>query len=246
MIAGRLWSAIQVTTASGITSELHKSSFAHYYYFLIVGALEKAKVGKQDLNSVLSACTHLSWFVRKEGDSQRISLDQFREFVREYSEQWTATRPDELLQTLIDSKLMERDGNTLAFTYPYSYYYFLGKYASISQDSVEIQQYVDYCLQHLYARECANTLLFLAHHSGNSSVLDGITKAIDSQFDTKRPASLEKEDIASIAGLLAHAPTLGAAPTNSTQPQRGCDPVHQRSHNPVGVYPTSQSMSEWP
>lgn len=195
-------------TASGMTSELHNSSFAHYYYFLIVGALEKAKVGKQDLNAILSVCTHLSWFVRNAGDCQRISLAQFREFVREYSEQWTATSHDALLKTLTDSKLMEVNGDTLDFTYPYAYYYFLGKYASISQDSVEVQQYVEYCLLHLYARECANTLLFLAHHSGNSSVLDGITKAIDSHFVTKQPASLEKEDIAAIAGLLAHAPAL--------------------------------------
>lgn len=60
----------------------------------------------------------------------------------------------------------------------------------------------------MYARECANTLLFLAHHSGNSAVLDRLTKSIDSHFAEVRPASLEREDIASIAGLLAQAPAI--------------------------------------
>lgn len=195
-------------TASGITSEMHNSSFAHYYYFLIVGALERARVGKSQLNAIISACTHLSWFIRRKGDDQRISLVQFNEFVAAYSESWTATNPSDLLQVLLDARLMDRDGETLAFTYPYSYYYFLGKYASISQGSEDVRDYVQYCLQHLYARECANTLLFLAHHSGNSMVLESVVTAIDSHFMTKQPASLESDDVAAIASLMSHAPAL--------------------------------------
>jgi hypothetical protein len=195
-------------TASGITNEMHNSSFAHYYYFLIVGALEKAKVSKSKLNVVLSACTHLSWFIHKYGDEHRISTVQFRDFVSEYSENWTATDSNELLQTLLDARLMEQDGETLTFTYPYSYYYFLGKYASICQGSDDVQAYIKYCLQHLYARECANTLLFLAHHSGNSVVLESVVNSIDGHFTSKQPASLERDDVASIASLLSYAPAL--------------------------------------
>jgi hypothetical protein len=195
-------------TASGITSEMHNSSFAHYYYFLIVGALEKAKVGKAKLNVVLSACTHLSWFIHENGDEHRISIAQFQDFVFAYSENWTATDSNELLQILLDARLMERDGETLTFTYPYSYYYFLGKYASICQGSEDVQAYIRYCLQHLYARECANTLLFLAHHSGNSMVLESVVNSIDGHFTSKQPASLEREDVASIASLLSYAPAI--------------------------------------
>jgi predicted MPP superfamily phosphohydrolase len=195
-------------TASGITSEMHNSSFAHYYYFLIIGALDRAKVAKNQLNTILSACTHLSWFIRNYGDNQLISITQFNEFVAAYSEEWTATNPMELLQILVDSRLLEQDGDTLTFTYPYSYYYFLGKYASISQGSPEVLQYIQYCLQHMYVRECANTLLFLAHHSGNSMVLENVVTAIDGHFSGKKPASLEKEDIATIASLLSQAPAL--------------------------------------
>jgi predicted MPP superfamily phosphohydrolase len=194
--------------ASGVTSEMHNSSFAHYYYFLIIGALEKIQVGKQDFNTVLSACTHLSWFIRKHGDNQHVTLWQYKSFIRVYSEEWTNTDGDKLLTTLIESKLMKLDGEALSFTYPYSYYYFLGKYTSISQDQADVKEYVNYCLKHLYARECANTLLFLAHHSGNSTVLDGVTAAIDNRFTEKRPATLEHDDVAAIANLLAHAPAV--------------------------------------
>jgi len=194
--------------ATGVASEVHNSSFAHYYYFLIIGALEKGKIGKQELNPILSACTHLSWYIHKNGEDHFITDAQFIQFVRSYSDLWTATNPDHLLEALLASRLLERDGAALSFTYPYLYYYFLGKYASISQQSPEVQAYISYCLQHLYARQCANTLLFLAHHSGNSAVLDGIVRAIDKQFADQQPSSLEKADVVSIAGLLSHAPAL--------------------------------------
>jgi predicted MPP superfamily phosphohydrolase len=194
--------------SSGVSNEMHNSSFAHYYYFLIVGALEKANTGKQELNSILAACTHLSWFIKKYGDEQKISLDQYRNFVREYSAGWTATDPDKLLATLVASRLVEQDGDGLGFTYPYSFYYFLGKYTSISQDRAEVREYIEYCLKHLYARECANTLLFLAHHSGTSAVLNNVKAAIDEKFSAFQPASLDKEDVKTIANLLASAPEI--------------------------------------
>ena len=194
--------------SSGVSNEMHNSSFAHYYYFLIVGALEKANVAKQELNAVLAACTHLSWFIKQHGHDQKVSREQYKQFVGEYSQAWTATDSEKLLATLTASRLVESDGDSLGFTYPYSFYYFLGKYTSICQDKKEVQEYIEYCLKHLYARECANTLLFLAHHSGTSAVLNNVKAAIDSKFTNFQPASLDRDDVKAIAGLLASAPEI--------------------------------------
>lgn len=194
--------------SSGVSNEMHNSSFAHYYYFLIVGALEKANVNKQELNAILAACTHLSWFIKTHGDEQRVSHEQFRSFAKQYSENWTATDAERLLATLVAARLVESDGDGIGFTYPYSFYYFIGKYASICQDEPQVSTYIEYCLKHLYARECANTLLFLAHHSGTSAVLNGVKAAIDSKFTDFVPASLDKDDVKAISGLLASAPEL--------------------------------------
>jgi predicted MPP superfamily phosphohydrolase len=213
-------------TSSGVSSEMHNSSFAHYYYFLIVGALEKAKTSKQDLNVVLSACTHLSWYIRKNGHEQRISQEQYKAFVAEYSNDWTFTDPEKLLNTLTASRLLENDGEGIGFTYPYSYYYFLGKYTSISQETREVKEYIDFCLKHLYARECANTLLFLAHHSGTSSVLNSVKAAIDAKFANFAPATLDKDDVQVIAGLLANAPEIryqSVKPSEYRQQQADAD-----------------------
>lgn len=195
-------------SASGLSKELHNSSFAHYYYFLIVGALERGGVKAIEMGPYIVACTHLSWFVRTNGEDQRISESDFKKFVVAYSAEWTATDSDKLLQVLVDSKLVEVDGGAVFFAYPYAYYYFLGRYASISLSKPEVVDYLRYCLKHLYVRECANTLLFLAHHTANSEVLDHITKSMQDHFSDRLPVTLEKEDIRSVAALMAHAPSL--------------------------------------
>lgn len=199
-------SLLQATT-SGASKEILKSSFAHYYYFLVVSAFDKAGVRPNDLEQYIAACTHLSWFIKGYGDDQKITETQFNEFIGQYSAEWTETDGPELLRTLIASRLLEADGDSLYFTYPYAYYYFLGRYTSIIR-TPEVENYLRYCMRNLYVRECANTLLFLAHHTSNSDVLDHLVAALDEHFVDHVPVTLSKADVATVAGLIAYAPAI--------------------------------------
>jgi hypothetical protein len=194
--------------ASGITKDQNNSSFAHYYYFLIVGALEQGGVKVDEIAPYLAACTHLSWFIKKHGHEHQISTKQFDQFVTEYSENWTLTNGPQLLRILIASDLVDQDGDCLCFAYPYAYYYFLGRYTNTAIIDEDVKEYLRYCMKNLYVRECANTLIFLAHHSGNSVVLDHIVSALDNHFPKNAPVTLSKDDIGSIAKLIAFAPSI--------------------------------------
>lgn len=195
-------------SASGLSKELHNSSFAHYYYFLIVGALEKGGVKADQMGPYIAACTHLSWFIKVNGDDHRISREDFERFIQEYSAEWTETDSGALLEVLINSRLVDSDGGAIYFTYPYSYYYFLGKYASISIGQDQVDDYLKYCVRNLYVRECANTLLFLAHHTGNSAVLELVVNALKEHFPQAIPMTLAKEDAKAVATMMAMAPAL--------------------------------------
>jgi hypothetical protein len=200
-------SLLQAST-SGIVQEMQNSSFAHYFYYLIVGAFERAGIRKSDMGRYLSFCTHLSWFIRKNGQSQEITDDQFRIFTADYSQEWTLTEFSEIRDTLLESRLLERASGAYRFSYPYAYYYFLGKYVSTFGMTKEVKDYVDYCIGNLYARECANTLLFVAHHSEDSHILDRIVAVLYTHCRDRKPVTFSKEDIASIAGMVANAPSL--------------------------------------
>lgn len=194
--------------ASGATNELRSSSFAHYYHFLIIGALQKGGVKPNEMDPYIAACTHLSWFIKNNGVDLRISREQFQNFVVRYSDDWTQTDHSSLLLTLLEARLLEEDADSIYFTYPYAYYYFLGRYASISIDSQDVREYMHFCMKNLYVRECANTLLFLAHHTANNTVLDGIVAALDEHFSGYTPATLSKGDVKTVSSLFAYAPQL--------------------------------------
>lgn len=194
--------------ASGLSKEMHNSSFAHYYYFLIVGALEKGGIKADQMGPYIAACTHLSWFIKVNGDDHRISTAEFEKFVAVYSDEWTETDPAALLEVLIASRLIDSDGGAIYFTYPYSYYYFLGRYASISIGEKQVDAYLEHCVRNLYVRECANTLLFLAHHTGNSAVLELVVNALKEHFPQTAPMTLAKEDAKAVTSMMAMAPAL--------------------------------------
>lgn len=200
-------SLLQIGT-SGIAKEMHNSSFAHYFYFLIVSALEKSGVSKSSLAKYIGFATHLSWFVKLNGNELEISEDQFRKFCSAYSKEWTTSDPTEMLSTLTSARILDTHGDAIFFTYQYCYYYFLGRYTNSFVGNDDVKEYLAYCMEHLYVRECANTLLFLAHHSDNSFVLDGVTAALSGHFVGTAPVTFSKEDVKAVSSLISNAPGL--------------------------------------
>lgn len=235
-------------SASGLSKGLQNTSFASYYHFLIVGAFERAKVRAAEMTAYIAACTHLSWFVKQHGVEHCISEAQFRQFVSEYSEEWTATDPVLLLKVLTTARILEHEGDNIAFAYPYAYYFFLGKYASVAWDAnPDVKVYLQHCLDHLYVRECANTLLFLAHHTGTSGVLDQLVIGLDGHFTKTSPATFSKTDVALIAGLISQAPKLKYRKRNPaeyrTEQQRISDEI-DTGDDGLREAPSSSAPSE--
>lgn len=71
-----------------------------------------------------------------------------------------------------------------------------------------MQDYIVYCMRNLYVRECANTILFLAHHTSNSKVLDHVVGSLNEHFPKFTPVTLSKEDVKSVAKLISYAPNV--------------------------------------
>jgi hypothetical protein len=194
--------------SSGIAKEMHNSSFAHYFYFLIVGALSKAGVRQEALPKFLGFATHLSWYIKFNGIELEISEAQFRRFCESYSTTWTKVSASEMLDSLTESRLLKHHGDSIRFTYQYAYYYFLGRYTNLFIKDADVQAYLAFCMKNLYVRECANTLLFLAHHSENDLVLEGVAASLHDHLSDVAPVTFSKEDVLAISGLISNAHTL--------------------------------------
>lgn len=81
-------------------------------------------------------------------------------------------------------------------------------------EQASVQAYVQRCCSHLYVRNNANTILFLAHHSNSDWLFNTIKEAMDNIFSKNKPVEFG-DDTKKINALVSEAPALiykGGAP----------------------------------
>lgn len=103
--------------------------------------------------------------------------------------------------------MLEKRGQFYSFRYPYVYYFFLGKYFAENLSDIEIRDRVSRYSQHLYVRDYANTIVFLAHHSRDSFVYEQIVAVLKGLFSDKSELDF-CGDTKSLAALVESAPRL--------------------------------------
>jgi hypothetical protein len=202
---------------SGATRNFQESALGQYYGFLLTKSLQNAGIPPNRLDSYIHYCSHLAWHFHGSNvkELDRSQLEQFNDKFRrdEHSVDFD-TRIDELLR----ARILSKSGDYYRFRYPYIYYYVKGRYIASRLDDLEVQAYVKRCCKHLYARENANTLLFLAHHAyADNFFISCIVEALNLPFAGRPEIRFDGEDTKHIAALVSEAPKLvysGESPEN--------------------------------
>lgn len=178
---------------SSSPSDIQASAFGHYYQYLITQALRKINVRIDEMEEFFHYCSSLSW-VFHQSAVRELDIHSLREFNAIFSKEYVAVDLTTRLDQLCRARLMDKRGDYYSFSYPYIYYYFLGKYISehLSADD-EIRHLVEKYCAHLYVREFANTILFLTHHCRDGFVIDQIVQNLQSLFADKKPICLEAD-----------------------------------------------------
>lgn len=187
-------------------TELIDSSLGHYYHYLITEAFRGAKAPMEKFNALFDFCSHLAWAFH-ESDGEEMSETKFRHFVVEYSKVWTGVDVQERLDFLLRAMILERRGSSIAFRYPYVYYYLKGRYLSSQLEVPSVRAYIEQACTQLYVRDNANTVLFLAHHARDEFFIRAIQRALDGLFEELVPVSFDG-DVHDVTELVTKAPKL--------------------------------------
>jgi UDP-2,3-diacylglucosamine pyrophosphatase LpxH len=177
---------------AGKSAELENSALGHYYLVLLATALQEAGVRSEKLDDYIQYCTYLAWRYHEKG-SRLLSRNELREFNEEFSRDWMTVEFEKFLSILLAARVLTQVGEDFEFRYPYIYFYLKGRYLSRHLDDDAIKQYVADCCDHLYVRENANTILFLAHHASNNAVVEQVSRVLDKLFDEVDPVRFEKD-----------------------------------------------------
>jgi hypothetical protein len=142
-------------------------------------------------------------------ENKEISLDSLRQFAQKYSEEEVRVDLGERLKELLAARILSQSGNYFRFRYHYIYYFLKGRYLSGHLTDLMVQAHVKEACAHLYVRENANTILFLAHHAFNDPLfLQSVVDALNAPFQGVAPIEFRNADTAEIGEFVRDLPAL--------------------------------------
>jgi hypothetical protein len=158
---------------------------------LITEALGVAKVKASELDEVFNYIGQLAWFIYNQ-ESTELEENTIIEFTKIYSKEYFSIDPAARISLLEKSNLLYKRGRFYSFSYPYIYYYFLGKYFSenISKE-VEVQNIISNCCNHIYIHENSNIVMFLTHHTKDKGIITTILDNLEELFGDRDPITFD-------------------------------------------------------
>lgn len=191
---------------AGRSGDFKNSGLGYYYQYILTEAFQYAGVRTEKLTEYFHYASCLAWAFHQKGQRE-LSIYDIRLFNEKFSNNWHTVDLCKRLKELVDAKIICKSGDDYYFRYPYIYYFLKGKYISGNLHEIEIQDYVRRCCQHLYVRDHANTVLFLAHHTNDDFVLESIVVALRGVFENREPITFD-EEISVVNGLIENVPKL--------------------------------------
>lgn len=191
---------------AGRSGDFKDSALGYYYQYLLVEAFRASGVKPDKFTENFQYAAHLAWHYHVLG-KRELSEFELRDFNTEFSRKWHTVEFQPRLQTLVEARVLQLIGNDFGFRYPYVFYYLKGQYLSENLTDVRIREYVARCCAHLYVRDNANTVLFLAHHAHDDFVVSSIVESLRRLFSSQAPIEFNGDAIV-INRLIQEAPTL--------------------------------------
>lgn len=193
---------------AGSSSGFEESGLGEYYDFLVKEGLRSAGVQKQHWGSMIEYCSHLAWLLHAT-EHKELTLEDMRAFNDRFSKEQHRVDFDVRLRDLLRARILAQHGQYVRFRYHYIYYFLKGRFLASQLEDLATQAYIRECCAHLYVRENANTILFLAHHAfKNPMFLDCIVQAVTTTFKSHAPIQFNGADTAPVAEFVRNLPKL--------------------------------------
>lgn len=191
---------------AGRSGDFKHSAQGYYYQYLLTEAFQNSGAKPDKLTELFHYAAQLAAeFHFKQ--RRELSETDLRDFNARFSKKWHTVDFKPRIDMLVNARVLCHVGEDYAFRYPYIYYYLIGQYLSENLDDIEIRAYIGHCCKHLYVRDHANTVLFLAHHTNDDYVIDKIAESLHGLFQNCTPITFNGDTIG-IQNLIEDAPKL--------------------------------------
>ena len=180
------------TFATPLDQEI--TSQGYCYQAFIYFYLRKQGVRNDEIDIYMNFLTELSFYFYKEKKPE-LSPDNFTSFMNSYSEKYNLPIKQGTLLKNIGQIVSVDSFNNYSFRYLYLYYFFVAKYLAEHIEDSEIKKEIKRIMNNLHVNENAYIAIFIAHHSRNTEILEGIKNNALCLFDKYEPATLTKDEV---------------------------------------------------
>lgn len=174
---------LAVLQASDASMPVNTNIGTHgYYYELLIRAELVRSMSNRDTDVLLA---YLAFIAYKffTNNLTEIPYDSYREFHAEYQKTYAIDIDvEEILKTLCERRMLERRNDILRFKYKYVFQYFVAHYLADHLRDSDAQESVRNLVARVYRRDCADTLLFLAHQTRDAFLIDTLTNEAAKHF----------------------------------------------------------------
>ena len=176
------------------------TSYGYCYYVLIVANLVQAGISHSDdsVGAAFNCAEQLAFETYKYEEQQLGTEFDFSAFQAAYNERFN-------IESSIVNRLKDRHYGLIDdhghFSTRYMYYYFLGKY--LSRGTKESRDIIKEMCEHSYRESHHLTLLFVIHHTDDSTIIDDILVRTMCSVDEVKPAKLDSGETKRFAAIVA-------------------------------------------
>ncbi len=191
-------------------TSLDKSSYGHYYYFLIMQYLNNSRDGiweSKDINTIFSYISSLS-FQMFTNRKYTFSKDELLVFDVEYKAEVDFEPVFDILKTIINSGILSEYEGEYKFSHKYIYYYFVGYFFSQNSDDEEIIEIIEKMVKRLHRVEFANIIMFILHLSQKNTIIKMLNLEAKKAFSTINEFKFDKDELTKLNACIKEDTTL--------------------------------------
>lgn len=186
-----------------------------YYELLINDALNKALKNKADISLYYNYITDYCYFLfDSKIRLQPLFIDDFLKFHKKYCTDYKIEiSPKVIIETLINSKLLKINIDTISVSHNYVYYFFVARFLAnhISEEEIKIK--IKLLCQRVHRDEFSSIIMFLTHLTKDHFVLSQLLENSRELFKEFAPLKLD-EDVSFINNLIQKLPEQVYLPMN--------------------------------
>jgi DNA repair exonuclease SbcCD nuclease subunit len=170
---------------------LDATSYGYCYQTLMYLSLNSVGISKDEIDTYMNFITELAFKMFSSKHSS-ITEGSFREFYAEYEERFVTPSFEKMESNLTKSKILRQDAGSYGFCYKYIYYFLAAKKVADIIDMPEGKRILTELYDSLYNETNANILVFVTHHTRNTTFIEEALRASMLIFESTEPITLDR------------------------------------------------------